>query len=84
VIIKQRAFDPDIITISPGTTVIWTNEDPMMHRVVHLPGPNSPELFHSDPLSTGQSFSYTFQNSGSYNYGDPQLGSGRTPKVIVS
>jgi len=84
VIIRQRAFDPDIITISPGTTVVWTNEDTMSHRVVHLPQlPSEKELFHSDPLPNGGTFSYTFQNAGEYYYGDPQLGSGRSPKVIV-
>ena len=83
VMIRDRAFDPEIITIDPGTTVIWTNNDPTTHRVVHLPGPNSPELFHSAPLSTGQTFSYTFGKSGSYIYGDPQMGGGRSPKVVV-
>ena len=37
VIIKARAFDPKIITIKEGTTIMWINEDSMMHRVVHLP-----------------------------------------------
>ena len=84
VIIRQRAFDPNIITISPGTTVVWTNEDSMSHRVVHLPQlPSEQELFHSDPLPNGGTFSYTFQQPGEYYYGDPQLGSGRSPKVIV-
>ena len=84
VIIRERAFDPDIITVSAGTTVIWTNEDPMIHRVVHLPElPREPELFHSEQLSKGDTFRYTFPNPGEYYYGDPQMGSGRRPKVIV-
>ena len=37
VIIRERAFDPDIVTISPGTTVVWTNEEAITHHVVHLP-----------------------------------------------
>lgn len=84
VIIRQRAFDPDIITISPGTTVVWTNEDTFNHRVVHLPQlPSEKELFHSELLSNGATFSYTFPTAGEYYYGDPQYGSGRSPKVIV-
>jgi len=84
VIIRQRAFDPDIITVSPGTTVIWTNEDTMLHRVEHLPQlPSEKLLFRSEPLSKGDTFSYTFQTAGEYYYGDPQMGSGRSPKVIV-
>lgn len=86
VIIKQRAFDPDIITISPGTTVVWTNEDTAApsHRVVHLPvNPGDPELFHSPALYKGDTFRYTFQTAGRYQYSDPQYAGGRTSLVIV-
>jgi plastocyanin len=81
--IKARSFNPAIITIKEGTTVIWTNEDPIMHRVVHLPEANRPELFNSGLLSTGQSYSYIFQEKGRFTYGDPQIGSGRSYLVIV-
>lgn len=83
VLIKARAFDPDYLQISPGTTVIWTNEDPMIHRVVHLPEAAQAQLFDSGPLSSGQSFRYTFYEKGRYNYGDPQIGGGRSPLIIV-
>jgi plastocyanin len=83
--IIQRAFDPDIITISPGTTVIWTNKDTINHRVVHLPElPSEKELFHSELLSPGDTFSYTFNEPGRYRYSDPQHGSGRYSLVIVT
>jgi len=81
--IKARAFDPAILTIEAGTTVTWTNEDPMMHHVVHLPEVNHPELFDSGPLSSGQSFSYIFQEKGRFAYCDPQIGGGRSYLVIV-
>jgi plastocyanin len=83
VIIKARAFDPSTISIKEGTTVTWINEDSMMHRVVHLPKVTNPELFHSGPLSSGQSFSYRFVEKGRYEYGDPQIGGGRSSLVIV-
>lgn len=86
VAIIQRAFDPDIITISPGTTVIWTNRDTINHRVVYINDPLHPsekELFHSDLLYPGDTFSFTFYTVGEYSYADPQLGSGRHSKVIV-
>jgi plastocyanin len=83
VIIKARAFDPTTITIKEGTTVTWINEDPMLHHVVHLPEVTNAELFNSGPLSTGQSYSYTFTKKGRYNYGDPQIGGGRSSLVIV-
>jgi len=81
--IKARSFDPATITIKAGTTVTWTNEDPIMHRVVHLPEVNHPELFNSGPLSSGQSYSYIFQEKGRFAYGDPQIGGGRSYFVIV-
>lgn len=83
VLIKARAFDPAIITIKEGTTVTWTNEDPMSHYVVHLPEANRAALFDSGPVSPKQSFSYTFLEKGRYNYGDPQIGGGRSSLVIV-
>ncbi|HUT37764.1 MAG TPA: plastocyanin/azurin family copper-binding protein [Methanoregula sp.] len=83
VIIKARAFDPATLTIKEGTTVTWTNEDPMTHRVVHLPEANQAELFNSGPLSSGQSFSYMFLEKDRYNYGDPQIGGGRSYLIIV-
>jgi plastocyanin len=83
VIIKARAFDPSTITIKEGTTVTWINEDPMLHHVVHLPEVNHAELFDSGPLSSGQSFSFRFVEKGRYNYGDPQIGGGRSSLIIV-
>ena len=84
--IIQSSFDPDIITISPGTTVVWTNKDTTFnHRVVHLPElPSDKELFHSELLSYGDTFSYTFNQPGRYRYSDPQHGSGRYSLVIVT
>ena len=81
--IKARSFDPATISIKAGTTVTWINEDPMIHRVVHLPEVNHPELFDSGPLSSGQSYSYKFQEKGRFAYGDPQIGGGRSYLVIV-
>jgi plastocyanin len=81
--IKARSFDPAAITIKAGTTVTWVNEDPILHRVVHLPEVNQPELFNSGPLSSGESYSYMFQEKGRFAYGDPQIGGGRSYLVIV-
>jgi plastocyanin len=84
--IIQSSFDPDIVSISAGTTVVWTNKDTTFnHRVVHLPElPSDKELFHSELLSYGDTFSYTFNQPGRYRYSDPQHGSGRYSLVIVT
>jgi plastocyanin len=83
--IIQRSFDPQTPPpISPGTTVTWTNKDAIVHRVVHLPQlPSEKQLFDSGPMSKGDTFSYTFQTPGEYYYGDPQMGGGRSAKIIV-
>jgi len=82
--IIASSFDPAILSIRPGTTVVWTNEDRINHRIEHLPElPSDKLLFRSESLSPGQSFSYTFTQPGRYKYGDPQQAGGRTSLVIV-
>jgi plastocyanin len=83
VFIKNRAFDPSSKTITVGTTVTWVNEDPTLHRVVHLPAVTQQERFNSGPLSSGQTYSYRFVDKGVYEYGDPNIGGGRTARIIV-
>ena len=81
--IRDMAFNPSILNVRTGTTVVWTNDDKGAHRVVHMPGNNQDELFHSDRLDPGQSFSYTFTKPGRYSYADPQNAGGRTSLIIV-
>lgn len=84
--IIQRSFDPQTPPpFSPGTTVVWTNRDQIVHRVVHMPQvPSEKELFNSGPLYPGDTFSYTFTKAGEYYYDDPQIGTGTgTPKIII-
>jgi len=84
VVMKDRAFSPNMLYVSAGTTVTWINQDVVAHRVVHLPGKNGDELFHSDRLDPGMSFSYTFNTPGRYNYADPQYAGGRDDFVNVT
>jgi plastocyanin len=55
------AFLPGSITIQQGTTVTWTNEDSASHSVVFAD-------FQSPLLSTGETFSHTFDATGEYSY----------------
>jgi plastocyanin len=63
VTIKDKAFSPETLTVSVGTTVTWTNKDPMSHIVSARD-----RLFMSDLLGEGKSFSYTFTTAGTYEY----------------
>ncbi len=62
VIMTGRAYIPDPITVTIGTTVTWTNEDPEAHSVT-----SDGLLFDAD-LAPGESFSYTFTERGTYSY----------------
>ncbi len=62
VIILGRALLPDPITVTAGTTVTWTNEDPTTYTVTSDDG-----LFNAD-LNFRDSFSYTFNEPGTFVY----------------
>jgi plastocyanin len=85
VLIKATSFDRHDLYIKVGTTVIWRNEDRMSRHVVHLPTEaTGRELFNSGSLSPGDTFSYTFNQPGRYNYGDPQHGGGSGSAAFVN
>ena len=62
--IKGFAFNPQTITIKTGTKVTWTNNDSAPHTVTSDTG----GLLNSPTLSPGQSFSFTYTNTGTTNY----------------
>jgi plastocyanin len=72
VLIANSAFSPQTITVSAGTTVTWTNKDPMSHDVTSANGPGTGAtttgLFASGEFTQGQTFSYTFAKAGTYYY----------------
>lgn len=59
--IKDFAFNPDTITVTKGTTVTWTNKDSAPHTVKGT-------AFTSETLNQGQSYSYTFNEAGTFEY----------------
>ena len=59
--IKNFAFSPAELTVKAGDTVIWTNEDSAPHSI-------KSESFNSQTLSSGDSFSFKFENTGTYDY----------------
>jgi plastocyanin len=62
--IQNYAFNPSTLTIKAGENVTWTNNDNYVdHQVKSDTG-----LFESAPLATGQSYTYMFASSGTYNY----------------
>ena len=63
VTIADFAFAPPELTVPAGTTVTWTNRDDFAHSVVGGDG-----SFESDDIDGGASYSFTFNQAGSYQY----------------
>ena len=64
VTIKSFSFNPSTLTVSAGTTVTWTNEDSVPHTVISDTG----NEIASGTLSTGQSYTHTFNTAGTFSY----------------
>lgn len=65
IMMAQYAFGPGALTLHVGDTITWTNHDQAPHDVTTTSAPVS---FHSPMLSTGQSWTYTVSQPGTYAY----------------
>ena len=61
--IENFTFAQQAITVKPGTTVTWVNDDDIPHTVVATNG-----SFKSKVLDTGERFSFTFAKAGQFGY----------------
>jgi plastocyanin len=61
--IVDFAFDPAEVEIAPGTTVTWVNNDSAPHTATSDDG-----VFDSGTLEPGDSFSFTFEDTGTFAY----------------
>jgi plastocyanin len=77
VIMTNRAYDPQEITVKVGDTVTWVNQDAPKHDVVADNGEFKSSLF-----DKGQSFGYTFTKAGTYPY-HCSIHPGMTGTVVV-
>jgi len=59
--ISNFSFQPKDLAVKSGTTVKWINEDSVPHSI-------KSDSFNSQTLSNGQSFEFTFNNTGTFNY----------------
>ena len=55
------SFNPGILNINKGDTVVWTNQDSVSHQIW---GNN----FQGPVISNSQSYSFVFGNTGTFNY----------------
>jgi plastocyanin len=56
------------VVIGDNNTVTWTNNDPSIHTVTSTTVPTGAAPFDSGYLDTGDTFTYTFQVAGVYEY----------------
>lgn len=63
VYIQGMAFSPSTLTITTGTTVTWTNKDAATHTVT-----SDTPLFDSGNVAANGTYSYTFNNAGTFAY----------------
>ncbi len=59
----HSSFIPSEITVAPGTTVTWVNNEAMPHNVADLN-----KAFRSKTLVKDAKFSFTFTTAGDYDY----------------
>lgn len=64
--IQNMQFTPPQVTVAKGGTVTWTNNDSITHTVVDdLTGVGGPA---SGDIAPGQSYTFTFNKTGSFQY----------------
>lgn len=67
--ISNFAYAPAVLTIAAGTEVTSTNLDSAPHTVTAGSGADpTPELFDSGLLEQGYSFTFVFDEAGTYGY----------------
>lgn len=61
---ENTAYTPQQLSVDVGATVTWINKDGVAHTVTSAEG-----LFDSGNISAGGTYEYTFDSTGTYNYG---------------
>ena len=59
--IASFSFSPATITINKGDTIVWKNNDSVSHQIAG-------NGFGSSIITNGQSYSFKFDNAGTYDY----------------
>ena len=62
-VLRNRAFMPDELDVTAGTTVTWVNTDSTTHTST-----SNASGWNSGNIAPGSSFSLAFQNAGTFQY----------------
>ena len=66
--IDDRCYVPSLILTKKGNSVTWVNEDSAFHSVTSGFYDSPTELFDSGHLDPFESFTFTFDDVGDYDY----------------
>lgn len=69
VFIEGNEFLPQISFVNAGDTVVWLNKDREQHKITYSGSTDLPN-FDSTVLGTDQTYSFTFDVIGTYEYSD--------------
>ncbi len=67
----DTGFMPATITVKAGTQLTWTNTSTKQYHIKAGPypsGSSNPALDSQEPLAKGDSYSFVFEETGTYNY----------------
>ena len=64
VTIDATSFQPASITLAPGDTITWTNQDVVPHTATS----SKAGVFDSGTIAQGKSWTHTFKTAGSLPY----------------
>ena len=69
-VIQDFAFQPETLTVAPGTSVQWINQDTAPHTVTsgQPRAADAGAAFDSGLLNAGDAFSFTFVDEGTYDF----------------
>lgn len=68
VVIENEAFNPDSLDVDVGSTVTWFNNDDQAHTVTSGAAGAPDGYFDSGNIDANSSFSFTFDQPGTYTY----------------
>jgi plastocyanin len=64
--IENFSFQPTTLTVAPGTSVTWVNNDEEPHNIVNVG--QAARLFRSGGLDGGEKYTFVFDKPGTYEY----------------
>src|SRR4051794_32699369 len=79
---KNIQFDPKTITVKPGTTVEWVNDDSVPHDVTKDTGPGPKFSSGTGNLAGGDSYRVKFDKPGTVKY-ECTVHPGMTGQIVV-